>query len=427
MRSSVGIFQAGWPLQSQTANCALMLARAGYEVDLFLQDVPIYYDLLSSPENHPGYRIHFHRFGSTVPQQHLPLYLQRDKNPMEKILSLTARILRLIWADFGWKPPLIEEDTLRQSIKLIHEKMFCCFIGVEKKGVIWAGMMGHQFRIPYIYYSLELYTKDHPDAMVTPMDRCIKAAEESYHRKASGTVVQDSDRAHVLFADNGVPPGITFHLPVSVLGPPRPKGSNFFRDRYGLSPSQRVILQFGLFYNRRFSLELIDVAEGFNKDRILILHGYSISESYHHLLRKKTHDRVILSRDLVPTERITDVIASTDIGLVLYTAETQNDFLTAFASEKLALFLQHGKPIIAFDYPGYRQLIAECECGVLIQSLSELPEAIEKILSNWDHFKRNAIQSFRLHYDYAINSEPMIDWINRGCPPEQDQITGVRS
>jgi len=150
------------------------------------------------------------------------------------------------------------------------------------------------------------------------------------------------------------------------------------------------------------------------------LHGYSLSESYQHLIENISHDKFIFSNELVPSEQIIDVISSADIGLVFYTAETENDLLTAFSSEKLALYLQQGKPIIAFDYPGYRKLMDECECGVLIHSLSDLPQAIETILADWDRYSRNALKCFNLYYDYSRNFMPVIEWINRGFKPQNN-------
>ena len=44
----VGIFHAGWPLQSHTTNLAGLIAERGYEVDLFLHRAPSYvnFDML---------------------------------------------------------------------------------------------------------------------------------------------------------------------------------------------------------------------------------------------------------------------------------------------------------------------------------------------------------------------------------------------
>jgi len=428
IRHRICIFQADWPLQSQTANCAFVLARAGYEVDLFLDNVPQeYFDIQSSPEFQAHSHIHLHIFGGHERKIHYPFLMRFNNRFATKCFAFAAKLFRRARIALGLQSSFIGYAAVRQSTACIEGRKFILLIGVEKKGLIWAGIMGDHFSIPYIYYSLELYTKDHPDAMINRQNRSIKSEEAFYHQKAIATIIQDADRAHALFQDNGIAGGLAFYIPVSLLGAPRREASSFFRDKYNLPPTQKIILQFGLLYHRRFSSELIDVAEKLNANRTLILHGYSLSRTYQRFLEKKKHSGIILSQNLVPLECIPEIIASADIGLVLYTADTQNDFLTAFASEKLALLLQHGKPIIAFDYPGYQRLIAQYECGVLIQSLSDLPQAVEKILSDWDHFSRNAMECFKMHYDYAKNAAPMIDWINQGLPSTQDMISGVHS
>lgn len=416
----IGIFQADWPLQSQTANCAFMLARAGYEVDLFLNNVPQYFDIQSSPEFQENPNIHLHIYGNREDDLHFPFPLRSNKIFLKKLNTLMARLFLRMLITMRWKQSVINEAVLKQSADFIEGKNFRLFIGIEKKGLLWAGNMGDRFSCPYLYYSLELYTKDHPDAMLTYLDRQIKKAEAVYHKKAAATIIQDAARACVLFEDNGVPPdGLTFYVPVSLLGAARQERSSFFNYKYKLPPTQKIILQFGLFYNRRFSAELIDVARQFTSDSTLVLHGYSLSESYQNIIENKCHDKFIFSNELVPSEQIIDVISSADIGLVFYTAETENDLLTAFASEKLALYLQQGKPIVAFDYPGYRKLINECECGVLIHSLSELPQAISTILADWDRYSRNAVKCFNKYYNYSDNFTPVIEWLNRNLKPQE--------
>lgn len=413
-RQRIAIFQSDWPLQSQTANCAIMLARAGFEVDLFLHNVPQYFNIQSSPEYQENFRIHFHVFGNPAQDLDCSFPQQSRRSFVEKIISFITRSFRRIETSLGLPPPLIKDSVLKQSADIIKSHDFMLLIGIEKKGLVWAGSMSDRFKIPYVYYSLELYTKDHPDSMVTPLDRQIKASEEFYHQKTTATIVQDVERGRVLFKDNGLAEGgTTFYVPVSLLGSARRNTTSFFQDKYKLPPSQKIILQFGLFYNRRFSLELIETARLFPHTYSLILHGYSLSQSYQRQLEERCHDRVILSQDFVPSEFIQDVIASADIGLVLYTSETKNDLMTAFSSEKLALYLLHGKPIIAFDYPGYRKLVEECNCGVLIHSLSELPQALEIILTDWERYSNNAVKCFALHYDYAKNIMPFIDWLNQ--------------
>ena len=111
----------------------------------------------------------------------------------------------------------------------------------------------------------------------------------------------------------------------------------------------------------------------------------------------------ILSLQQVPVSRLLEVIASADIGLTLYPPTPANDRLSAFASEKTALYLQCGVPLIAFDHPGYRRLTDEEQCGVVIQRSQEVPKAIETILASHEQFAQNAFRAFEKYYDFARN------------------------
>ena len=81
----IGIFQADWPLQSQTANCAFMLARAGYEVDLFLSNVMKYYDIGSSTDVQENSHVHLYTFGAEDQSLYSPFATYGNKTFAKKI------------------------------------------------------------------------------------------------------------------------------------------------------------------------------------------------------------------------------------------------------------------------------------------------------------------------------------------------------
>ena len=154
----------------------------------------------------------------------------------------------------------------------------------------------------------------------------------------------------------------------------------------------------------RYVLELAEVAQMFPDDWVLVLHGPSYSESTIEKIKEiDRRGKVILSLQQVPVSRLLEVIASADIGLALYPPTPANDRLSAFASEKTALYLQCGVPLIAFDHPGYRRLTDEEQCGVVIQRSQEVPKAIGTILASHEQFAQNAFRAFKKYYDFARN------------------------
>jgi len=190
------------------------------------------------------------------------------------------------------------------------------------------------------------------------------------------------------------------------------KSSSFFQKKFKIPADQVIILHFGHIVGIRFSLELANVAQEFHTDWRLVLHGRDEGPIVEQIKKIDADNRVIISRDLVPEEKIHELISSAHIGLVLYPSFDLNHRLTAFSSEKIALKLRAGLPIIAFNYPGY-EIFEEKRCGVLIHSLDEIPFAIEKILASYTEFSHNARQCFLEHYEHSRNFENVIQFINR--------------
>jgi glycosyltransferase involved in cell wall biosynthesis len=259
----------------------------------------------------------------------------------------------------------------------------------------------------------------------------LRLAECDYHRKASATIIQDPDRAQVLFHDNGMSMSEAniFYVPVSIIGEPYKNRSCFLHDALGIPKHKKVILYFGLIWEKRYALEVAQVAQNFPEDWVLVMHGYAENPSTLEKIKAlDRRNRVVLSLELVPSNRIQELVASADIGLALYSPLLQNDRLTAFSSEKVALYMQCGVPFVAFDYPGYRRLANEERCGVVIRSLDDLPKANREILLSYDEFRRRAYQTFHKYYDYCRNFAKVTESVGYLRPASQlgsAALTGV--
>ena len=131
--------------------------------------------------------------------------------------------------------------------------------------------------------------------------RRIRAAERAYHRRAAATIIQDPERARVLFQDNGVPMegARIFYLPVSVMGRPYTNRSRFFQEAFGLSRDTKVILSFGLVSSARYVLELAEVAQIFPDD------WYSSCTAHHtpNLLYRRSRRSIGEGKSSYPSRR----------------------------------------------------------------------------------------------------------------------------
>lgn len=144
---------------------------------------------------------------------------------------------------------------------------------------------------------------------------------------------------------------------------------------------------------------------------MLVLHGWGTSATIKEVKALDRREKVKMSIEMVPSGRLQEVVASADIGLAFYSPTINNDRMTAFSSEKMALYAQCGVPFIAFDYPGYRRLANEDQFGLVIDSIEDMPDVINRILTSHEEFRQNAYQAFDKYYNFASNFFRVIESI----------------
>jgi len=418
----VAIYQADWAVTVNIVNLLKMLDRNGYESHLFLYRVPANFFALDEIRALGNVTVH-HRWD----RRREPARIwgerpgaERPPSPgaLPRLLSAAAdvstRILRnlrdLVLWPLGTEDGIIPRRVRRLTRDALRGKPCCCHIGVEKKGLIWAGVIGAVRKEPVLYYSLELYTWDYPGYHRFVSARRIKRLEEKYHRRAVATIIQDRQRARHLLHDNGVREGHVIPIPVSLLGNPVDRRSSFVQERFRLDKDDVVIVQLGQISRRRFGPELVDVARQFPPRWKLLLHGWATADARKDLVQEEEAGRVLLSLEPLPWDGLYDLLSSCHIGLVLYKDHCANDRLTVFSSEKLALYLRCGLPVITFDYPGYDMIERE-GCGRCITDLDELPGAVSSILEDPLTYRRQAHRCFEKHYEYSRYFAALADFM----------------
>ena len=147
------------------------------------------------------------------------------------------------------------------------------------------------------------------------------------------------------------------------------------------------------------------------------MHGWPASpEELQKIRSADAKKRVVFSLDFVPAARVPDVARSVHVGLCLNNPQNCNDRLMILSSERVALFLQCGIPIVTFDNPGC-EVVEQRRCGVVIRSFDELTAAIERILLSWDEFSANARALFDERYEFRANYRKVVEML-RSLPDE---------
>ncbi|MDI6716141.1 MAG: hypothetical protein QME63_04265 [Actinomycetota bacterium] len=160
----IAIFQTEWPVQSQAVNLAIVFAKANYEVELYLYKTWEYVEL-ESLRLYKNIRINnISKKGVSLLRQRtkallrptLP-YIKQVYNRIRSFLqSIHAFFLLILKSEDG----VLDDFPVKHALESMKGKEYRCLIGVEKKGLIWAGKVAKQLNIPFVYYSLELYTND---------------------------------------------------------------------------------------------------------------------------------------------------------------------------------------------------------------------------------------------------------------------------
>lgn len=88
-----------------------------------------------------------------------------------------------------------------------------------------------------------------------------------------------------------------------------------------------------------------------------------------------------------------ELIRSCNIGFAYYDVDfTRNIKFAGLSSGKLLHYLALGKPIIVNRIPTWASLVVSQRIGVVIESLSELDDAVVTIMKNYNEFSLNAIK-----------------------------------
>ncbi|MDU4695588.1 MAG: hypothetical protein E6Y08_07215 [Paenibacillus sp.] len=305
-----------------------------------------------------------------------------------------------------------QEVVLPKSREIVKQKEYNAFIGVEKLGLIWAGMLAEEKQTPYLYHSLELYTSDHPNWL--NKDTGLRKKEMHYHQNATATIVQDHAREHVLFKDHGIRQGRSFYVPVSISNfETNGDSGDFFHKKFGISKEKKILLLLTMFMPGRFCEELVQCAQGLPDEYQVVIHGPANKAEYlQSVVELDLNKKVVFSTEVVDHKMLQNLIAEAYIGLAFYRRLPLNDQLTIFSSDKIARYLQCGIPFLTFDYPTNQKFIRETQCGQCIKGFDELISNVELISNEYEVYSQNAKEAFEKFYDFSKNYRKVVDFIN---------------
>ncbi len=284
-------------------------------------------------------------------------------------------------------------------------RKYDCVIGSGIRGLMSAALVSKVFGLPAVYNCLELYPAD-------KYSQLLKRLERWAVRTCAFSIIQDELRARLLARDTGIQLRDIITLPNSLPGFAKRRQSNYLRTRFNIREESTILLSAGVFSRNRMLLELVQLAQTWPEDWVLVLHSAQATDQafVNQVTEADKRKCVVFSMEPVPLKELPDLVSSADIGIALYDSDSnENTRNMGLSSGKVAQCAQCGIPFVISDLPGIGDLVKKYQCGVPIQDIKELRTAIETIILDYERMSHNAIKCF----NEALSVEKYFDRVIR--------------
>jgi len=298
----------------------------------------------------------------------------------------------------NWKRYILGKSYVSQ--KILKNKKYDFIFGINSEGIVQAYNYAFPRKIPYIYLSYEIFFRDE---MTTRWEFKEKETEIAASKRAAMVVIQDKWRAKLLAEENNIPQNNFCFLPVSPRGLAKTKKSDYLRKKFTIPDKYKIVIHSGSFENWTYAQELINSLPNWVENIILVVHTRHKSKGKHtyiERLKQLNSSNVIISTDPLDYKEYEEMLASADIGLVLYKENSSSLYLQknirhiGLSSGKFSYYAKNGLPIVSVSQESYDELLKEYNFGINLDSFSDIPYALEKIISNYQMYTKGAIRLF---------------------------------
>lgn len=290
---------------------------------------------------------------------------------------------------------LFPKRAVNRLAAAIKSAPFDFILAIDKGGMGLAAALNEDGAI--CYYSLELYTKTDILTRQTPLVRALWKLERRNSGRIECVVIQDESRWQILRDDLDLIGAEPAYLPLSEFPAASSVPSAYWHRKYGLPRETKILLCYGAIRPERSCLDIARSAPNLPPQWTLIFHGPCTDRTETEILHAASGAPVIVSRELVDFEKRNELVAGADIGLAIYDNVSVNDVLTGRSSEKIALYLKWGCPVIARRYPSYEHL-EDAHCAYLIDHADEIPATVAVIERDLESCSRAAKDCFERYY-----------------------------
>lgn len=130
---------------------------------------------------------------------------------------------------------------------------------------------------------------------------------------------------------------------------------------------------------------------------------------------RNTNPEIEFKRQTLTVNEYTDYIKQFAVGLVWYSPlkEDETHYYIGLSSGKMFKYLSLGQPIIAVKCPGISAVVNKYKLGVVVDNITELPDAYETIMRDYSYYRKNVIKTYREKFDFKKTIVPFLDCIEK--------------
>jgi glycosyltransferase involved in cell wall biosynthesis len=310
-----------------------------------------------------------------------------------------AGVRQLVVSGYRDRPTVQDARTLaRLAVRGLVRRDYAAILATPIVSMVLGAALAALWRVPLVVLSDELYTEGDPNS---PHPRWHGAMHRA-HAQAALTIITDIRRAALLRDESNLLNEQRFvELPNSPSGTVVSADRDEFRKRLRVAADDVLVLHSGGLWPWARAPELMSALPTLAANTIVVfqqnVRADAATRELYELVECAYPVRFLA--DPVPYELVDDAVAASDIGLALYRGDTPNVALTGKGSGKLGRYLRAGKPVIV-DRTGGLEWVAEYGAGEVITDVTGLPQAIERIMADYDRYAQRARECHAEHMSF---------------------------
>lgn len=125
---------------------------------------------------------------------------------------------------------------------------------------------------------------------------------------------------------------------------------------------------------------------------------------------QSVNPNIELYEQSLPAKEHLELLKKYAVGVVWYDhSKDENEENIGLSSGKLFRHLSIGQPVIVSDSPGLSKIVRKYKLGIVISSMSELPNAYEDIMGNYSQYQNNIRSIYKIRFDYEKRIRPLLN------------------